>query len=92
MVLAAGGTFINAPLGSVGGYGGVTVPGGVGTVVNQGVIAASGPRAVVLSAGFINRVSVSPGGSFTGSVDGGNTIGGTSSARWNWAAAPQPDR
>ncbi len=48
-----------------------------GTVTNQAGGTISGADAVKFAAGFSNRLVFDPGAVFSGSVDGGNVIGGT---------------
>ncbi len=55
-----------------GGYG-IVIRGGAGTVINAGSIA--GYHGVAFTPGFANRLALYPGGSISGPVDGGNTIG-----------------
>ena len=85
VLMSAGGTVINAAGASIsGGSGGVAFYGAAGTVINAGTISSPGSNsgsghvgAVILTAGFANRVVLNAGGSFTGTVDGGNTLGAT---------------
>ena len=73
--LLDGGTVSNASGGTIsGGNDGILIQGDTGTVINAGDIAGTA-AAVVFAAGFINRLVVDPGATFTGAVDGGNTIG-----------------
>jgi hypothetical protein len=74
--LFSGGTFTNQAGGTIGGYRGVYALGGAATLVNAGTIAGS-HAAVYLRAGYANRLVVDPGAVFSGTVDGGNTIGAT---------------
>ena len=70
-----GGTVSNASGGTIsGGNDGILIQGNTGTVINAGDIAGT-TAAVIFAAGFINRLVVDPGATFTGTVDGGNTIG-----------------
>ncbi len=66
---AAGGTI-------AGGFGGAYVGAG-GSVTNAGAIGATGTgtTALAFGAGAKNRLVIDPGASFTGKVDGGNTVG-----------------
>lgn len=61
---------------SGGGFG-VYVSFAPATVTNAGMI-SGGTHAVRFQAGYVNLLVVDPGASFTGTVDGGNTIGATS--------------
>ena len=75
--LAVGGTVTNMAGGTISGSAwGVTLTGGAGTVENAGSIIGTGitDGAVTLPAGHANRVIVDPGGSFSGVVNGGNSI------------------
>ncbi|HUD60146.1 MAG TPA: Hint domain-containing protein [Acetobacteraceae bacterium] len=70
-----GGTVSNASGGTIsGGNDGILIRGNTGTVINAGGIAGTA-AAVIFAAGYINRLVVDPGATFTGAVDGGNTIG-----------------
>ena len=48
-----------------------------GTVTNSGTI-SGGHDAITIAAGGTGRVVIDPGAVFTGTVNGGNTIGGAS--------------
>lgn len=74
ITLSAGGTIYNEVGGTISGANGVYVSGG-GTVINAGSIYGSAD-AVKFTALNANRLVIDPGASFTGTVDGGNTIGG----------------
>ena len=83
--LGAGGTVSNqlsldtGPAGTITGSKAVSIGGGPGTVINAGFInGRSAAGTAVTAAGFTNRVEITPGASFTGTVDGGNTVGATS--------------
>jgi Hint domain len=83
IVLAQGGSVTNQSGGTIEsaitGSFGVAVGGAAGTVTNAGGIAGA-TDSVLFSAGFANRLIVDPGATFTGTVNGGNTIGGTSTS------------
>jgi hypothetical protein len=72
--LTAGGTVLNQAGATISGTHGVRITGAVGTITNQGEIAGT-TKAVELAAGFANRLIVAGGAGFSGTVDGGNTIG-----------------
>ena len=75
ILLGAGGGVVNLGGGTItGGSYGVAITGGAGTVTNAGSIGGT-LKAVSLAAGNANRVIVDPGASFSGVVNGGNTIG-----------------
>ena len=78
---AAGGTILAA-------YHDIYIKGG-GTVLNAGMIAATGANtiAVGMLAGNTNRLIVAPGAAFVGNVDGGNTIGATATSYLELASA-----
>ena len=78
VLLANGGTVTNASGGTISGsiYG-IYIDGHGGTVANAGGI-WGGNDAILFDAGYSNRLIVYPGATFTGTVDGGNTIGATS--------------
>ena len=74
--LSRGGTVTNGASGTIaGGQIGVEINFGEGTVANAGVISGS-TAAVSFRAGYANVLSVSPGASFNGLVDGGNPVTG----------------
>ena len=54
---------------------GIYVSGGAGTVINAGSIAGTTADAIQFAAGHTNLLVTDPGASFSGTVDGGNTIG-----------------
>jgi hypothetical protein len=61
---------------------------GAGTLTNQsGGTLSGGADAVQFAAGFTNRLIDAPGAVFTGTVDGGNTIGATSISTLELASA-----
>jgi len=88
VALSSGGLVNNQTGGSIGGTGGVQITGGAGTVRNAATIAASTSTglAVSLAAGFTNTVTIKPGATFVGTVNGGNTIGATSISTLELAA------
>jgi fibronectin-binding autotransporter adhesin len=48
-----------------------------GTLINAGVfLGANGADAVAFDGGYVNRVVIDPGATFTGKVNGGNALGG----------------
>jgi len=73
--LLSGGVVLNRAAATISAAGavGVTISGGKGTVRNAGTIAGA-TSAVLLAAGYANRVIVDPGAAFTGTVNGGNTL------------------
>ena len=73
--LLSGGVVLNRAAATISAAGaiGVTISGGKGTVRNAGTIAGA-TSAVLLAAGYANRVIVDPGAAFTGTVQGGNTL------------------
>jgi len=75
--LKGGGVLTNQATGLVTGNTGVSVRGAAGTVSNAGTIVGSGGTAVSMIAGFAHTLQVAGGASFSGLIDGGNTIGGT---------------
>ena len=76
--LPSGGLVTNAAGGVIEGTSiGVKIAGGSGTVQTAGTIIGDGGVAVTLAAGYTNSVSIAPGAVFTGTVDGGNTVGST---------------
>ncbi|MDR3537185.1 MAG: hypothetical protein P4L71_11860, partial [Acetobacteraceae bacterium] len=70
--LTAGGAVTNQSAGVITGFDGILTAGGA-TVENAGSI--GGTTAVSFGAGAANRLVVDPGATFTGQVNGGNTIG-----------------
>ncbi|HEY4171990.1 MAG TPA: Hint domain-containing protein [Rhodopila sp.] len=83
----AGGTIVNQVGGTIAGYFGIHGGGYTGgfyggrplTIVNAGLI--SGIHAAVqIEAGYNDLLAVAPGGTFTGLVDGGNTVGATATS------------
>lgn len=74
VTLAAGGYVLNQAAGTISGYQGLVASGGGVTLVNAGSIAGA-HYAVRLGAGDANRLVVSPGAYFSGTVSGGNTLG-----------------
>ncbi len=89
--LLAGGTVVNQAGGTIERAGlGVYLAGGVGTVINAGTIDGTGSgstNAVLLPAGYANRVVVDPGASFNGVVSGGNAPGNSIVSTLELAAA-----
>jgi plastocyanin len=73
--LAAGGAITNQSGGTITAFTGILIA-GAATVVNAGSI--GGTTAVAFASGVTNRLVANPGAVFTGTVNGGNTIGGTS--------------
>lgn len=70
-----GGSIINMSGGTISGGAGNGITGvGAVTVVNAGSIAGSSD-AIKLAANYANRVVIDPGAAFSGTIDGGNTIG-----------------
>ena len=95
VALYAGGTVVNLG-GAISGIGGPDVPasdaginikGGAGTVINDATITGNGGAAVLLASGYANRVVVAPGAVFSGTVNGGNTIGATAVSTLELASA-----
>ena len=80
VTLAGGGSVNNQTGASIGGTAAVLITGGAGTVHNAATIAAASTSgtAVSLLAGVSNLVTMTPGATFVGTVNGGNTIGATS--------------
>ena len=76
VVLAAGGSIINQSTATISGYEGI-YGGGGSTLVNAGTIIGIDGTAVMFEGGHTNRVVIDPGAGFSGTVDGGNTIGAT---------------
>ena len=70
--LTGGGSVTNQSTGVITGFDGVLTTGGA-TVVNAGSI--GGTTAVSFGSGSANRLVFDPGAVFSGTVDGGNTIG-----------------
>lgn len=75
--LAAGVTLSNASTGKISASSGSAlygVAGGAATVVNAGTIAGAG-NAIAFTTGYANRLIIDPNAAFSGTVDGGNTVG-----------------
>ena len=88
--LRGGGTVINQNTGTISGSeAGISLGGASQTVVNAGTIVGV-TTAVELSGGGTNRVIVDPGAVFSGGVDGGNSIGGTSVSTLELASGAAP--
>ena len=89
--LKGGGTVTNRSGGEIVGVTGVSIAGAAGTVINDGVInrATTAGDAVALASGFANRVVDVPGGSFYGTVDGGNAVGGSVVSTLEFGASTQ---
>ena len=85
-ILSGGGPAINQAGGTISGSVGMRLIGGAGTVTNGGIISGT-TAAVQFTGGFANRLIVNPGGSFSGLVNGGNTIGSTISSTLQLASA-----
>jgi hypothetical protein len=80
-------TVVNAgSIGSTAASGNGVYLGAGGTVTNSGTI-SGGADAVTLAAGHTNRVVIDPGAVFTGTVNGGNTIGAGSTSTLELASA-----
>ena len=74
VLLNSGGSVTDVAAASIiGDLDGIAISGGAGTVTNAGSITA-GTDAVLLPAGFANRVVMDPGAVFTGTVSGGNAV------------------
>jgi hypothetical protein len=77
--LGAGGSVTNQSGGSIsGGESGIYGGHASATVVNAGTISGGTGDAVKFAAGYANVLVIDPGAMFSGTVDGGNTIGATS--------------
>jgi collagen type I/II/III/V/XI/XXIV/XXVII alpha len=75
IVLADGGSVTNDSTGIISGdEDGVAFGTNASTLINAGSIAGA-TDAIQFAAGFANRLVADPGASFSGTVDGGNTIG-----------------
>ena len=74
LLLLAGGTVTNQSGGVISGAYGIKMPGGSATIENAGSIAGT-KDAVRFATSVNNRLIVDPGAAFTGTVDGGNTLG-----------------
>ncbi len=64
--------------GTISGANGIDITNGAGTITNAGTIAggpAPGDKAVKFLTGFANQLTIDPGAVFSGTVDGGNTVG-----------------
>jgi Hint domain len=75
--LAEGGTVINQAGGTIGGHLGINSLLAGMTVVNAGTIIGTGGTAIQFAAGYTNLLTIDPGAVFTGTADGGNTVGAT---------------
>lgn len=84
--LSAGASVTNNAGGTIRGGIGVAIGGDAGTVRNAGTIIGSLGTAVSVAQGFANRVIVDQTGTFSGLVDGGNTIGSTIASTLQLAA------
>jgi Hint domain len=82
-----GGTVVNAAGATISAPLAVHMFGGVSRLSNTGVINGGAGTAVSLGAGYNNLLAVYPGASFTGTVDGGNTIGATAISTLQLASA-----
>ena len=82
--IANGGAFTNQASGRVSGQFGVTTN-GVATVINAGSIVGV-LDAVQFGAGFADRLVIDPGAVFSGTVDGGNTLGSSIASTLELAA------
>jgi hypothetical protein len=71
--LEQGGAVTNLADGTINAYLGIKAIRAAATVTNAGSIGGGGD-AVLLAAGYANRVIVDPGAVFTGTVDGGNAL------------------
>jgi hypothetical protein len=76
---------LNQASASISGAIGIGLNGG-GTVTNAGTITGAGGKAVTLGSGSNELLVVDPGAAFNGLVDGGNTIGATSTSTLELAA------
>ena len=64
--------------GTISGANGIDITNGAATITNAGTIAggpAPGDKAVKFLTGFANQLTIDPGAVFSGTVDGGNTLG-----------------
>ena len=80
IVLDGGGFATNEASGSITGASvGIAVNSGGGTLENAGTIVATGvgAPAIRFAAGYANLLKIDPGASFTGVVQGANTVGAT---------------
>ncbi len=87
-VFLTGGSVTNAAGGRISGNWGVADVTAAATVINGGIIVGNGGTAVLLPAGYANRVVVRPGALFAGVVEGGNTIGAAIASTLELAAGP----
>jgi T5SS/PEP-CTERM-associated repeat protein len=90
VAIFAGGQISNAALGSISGVNkGIAFYDAAGTLTNAGSIGATGTsaQAVAFAYGVTNLLVDDPGAVFTGTVDGGNTIGSTLSSTLELASA-----
>ena len=69
-----GGSITNQAGATISGSRAIFAQNGAATVVNAGTVSGD-LDAVLLAAGFTNRVVIDPGAVFTSTVDGGNTLG-----------------
>jgi fibronectin-binding autotransporter adhesin len=88
--LNAGGSVANQAGGTISGYLGIDSMLAGMTVVNAGSIIGTGGTAAQFAAGYANLLTIDPGAVFTGTVDGGNTIGATAVSTLELAQGGSP--